>query len=147
MTDKEKGIALPSNPLKGKLNRENGGRSIDQGSVRRLILADFRDFLFMKHLVKHKRKDQQLMFWILSNACCHNARGKCKEGRAEPALDYGLGGIKFSSRWTGKPSRQRITMTLFALKALYRHGGRVDPPLCMQVVTWKGDLLLLRPSL
>ena len=103
MTDKEKGIALPSNPLRGELNRENGGRSIDQGSVRRLILADFRDFLFMKHIVKHERKDQQLLFWIPSNACCHNARGRCQEGRAEPALDYGLGGRMVFSRWTGKP--------------------------------------------
>ena len=135
LTDKEKGISIPSNPLRGQLNRENGERSIDQESVRRLwFLLISETFLFIKHIVKQKTKDQQLIFWIPSNECCYSMRGKCKEKRAEPALGYCLGRIKDSSKWVGKSFSQPITMTLYPLVALYLHGGRGDPPLCLQVV-------------
>lgn len=71
---------------------------------------------------------------------------KCKEKRAEPAVasDYGL--KKDSSKWTGKPCSQPTMMCLNPAVALYWHGGRGDPPLCLQVVTWKRDLLRLKPS-
>lgn len=35
----------------------------------------------MKYILKQKRKGQQLIFWIPSNECCCNVRGKCYEGR------------------------------------------------------------------
>ena len=58
-----------------------------------------------------------------------------------PAV-YGL--IKDSSKWTGQPSSQAITIYLKSLKALYWHGGLGDPPLCVQVVTWNRELLILK---
>ena len=60
-----------------------------------------------------------------------------------PAV-YGL--IKDSSKWTGQPSSQAITIYLKSLKARYPHGGQGDPLECVQVVIWKGELLILKFS-
>lgn len=66
--------------------------------------------------------------------------GKCKKRRAESAVASGYGQKKDSSKWTGKPCSQATKMRLNL------HGGQGDPPTCLQVVTWKGDLLRLKAS-
>ena len=63
-------------------------------------------------------------------------------GLCQGSAVYGL--IKDSSKWTGQPFSQPIIIYLNPLEARYLHGGRGDLPLCVQVVTWKGDLLILK---
>lgn len=72
--------------------------------------------------------------------------GKCKKRRAESAVASGYGQKKDSSKWTGKPCLQATKMRLNPGVALHLHGGQGDPPTCLQVVTWKGDLLSLKAS-
>lgn len=84
-------------------------------------------------IINLRPKFQILHFLAIDSESCHHCsglRGDKKE--AEPFLGEGpayLGLIIDSSKWTGRPFSQAITMRLKSLKARYRHGGRGDPPL------------------